>query len=66
MICGRCGSECSERPSGYCLHCQIAVDLEEALGVPLAQAGVQEGFPDYKKPSPAALREAASPQRRLF
>lgn len=50
MICKRCGSECSERESGYCLHCQIATDLEATSGKTIEAMGIQEGFPDWQKP----------------
>ena len=50
MICNRCGSRCPPRESGYCLHCQIAVDIEEGIGKSLKEAGVDEGFPDWEKP----------------
>lgn len=57
MICKRCGSGCPERPEGYCFHCLVTTDLEQALSekvgkpITLSEAGVQEGFPDWQKPS---------------
>jgi len=51
MICKRCNSKCPQRDSGYCLHCQIATDLEAKLGKPLAEAGIREGFPDWEPPT---------------
>jgi len=57
MICKRCGSDCPERPEGYCLHCLVGTDIEKALSdkvgkpITLSQAGVDEGFPDWQKPS---------------
>ena len=50
MICKRCGTGGFARDGNYCLHCQIAVDIEEAIGKKLADAGVDEGFPDWQKP----------------
>ena len=56
MICKRCGTRCPPRESGLCFHCQVTNDLERALSrevgkpITLAEAGVDEGFPDWGKP----------------
>lgn len=51
MICKRCGSECPERESGYCFHCQVGLEsglIDKETNLP--HKGVQEGFPDWQKP----------------
>lgn len=50
MICSRCGSGCPTRENGMCFHCTVAVDIEKKLGRTLKDSGVNEGFPDWKKP----------------
>ena len=50
MICSRCGTRCPPRPDGLCFHCHVAEGIEKAIGKPLAEAGISEGFPDYHKP----------------
>ena len=57
MICKRCGSSCPQRDSGYCLHCQVATEIEKALGKTLKEAGIGEGFPGWRKP----MRKDISP-----
>ena len=64
MICKRCGTGGVTRVEGFCLHCQIAVDIEKELGCTLAEAGVDEGFPDWQKPTYKELAE--SNQGRLL
>ena len=51
MKCKRCGSGCPHSPDGFCFHCQIAVELEKTLGKSLKDAGIAEGFPDWRKPT---------------
>ena len=46
MICKRCGRDCPERPEGYCLHCKIAVDIDEATGGKISDGTIKEGFTD--------------------
>ena len=53
MICKRCGSSCPLREGGYCFHCKVGTDLEKRLGKSLKDAGVDEGFPDWQKPTKA-------------
>ena len=51
MICKRCGSECPERPEGYCFHCLVGlgVGLVDKRTSKLVK-GVKEGFPDWQAP----------------
>ena len=63
MICERCGTGDFRREGGYCLHCQLAIAIEVALGTTLEKAGVDEGFPDWKKPTQKDRRDE---QRRLL
>lgn len=51
MICKRCGSECPERPEGYCFHCLVGLGcglIDKKTNLPIK--GVGEGFPDWQKP----------------
>lgn len=64
MICKRCGSKCPHRPEGYCFHCLVAVKMEQAIGMPLAEAGIDEGFPEWKKPTKRDYKEQE--QERLL
>ena len=64
MICKRCGTGGVQRESGYCLHCQIAVDLESASGKTIKEMGVDEGFPDWQKPTKKDFKDEE--QRRLL
>jgi len=50
MICKRCGGACPERESGYCFHCQVSVDLDEATGGKISDSTIKEGNPDWQKP----------------
>ena len=50
MWCKRCGSECPERPEGYCFHCLVAVGIDKATGGKITDETVKEGFPDWQKP----------------
>lgn len=62
MICKRCGSGSPDRPDGLCFHCTISVELENALSeqagkpVTLKEAGIQEGFPEWRKPTKRDLK----------
>ena len=51
MICKRCETECPERETGLCLHCQIAVDIDKATGGKISDGTIAEGFPDWEQPS---------------
>ncbi len=57
MICNRCGSHCPQRDEGYCLHCLIGTGMEKALGKSLKETGIDEGFPDWQKPTKTDLRK---------
>ena len=56
MICKRCGSECPQRPEGYCFHCLVGTGIEEALGKSLKELGIGEGFPNWSKPKQKKLK----------
>ncbi len=64
MICKRCGTGGFSREGGYCLHCQLAIDIETSIGTTLEKAGVDEGFPDWQKPTKKDLKDEK--QRRLL
>ena len=52
MVCKRCGSECPERPEGYCFHCLVGIEsglIDKETNLP--RKGVREGFTDWRKPS---------------
>jgi len=51
MICKRCGTGGVNPEREYCLHCRIAVDLEKAIGKSIGEMGIDEGFPDWMKPT---------------
>ena len=63
-ICRRCGTGGVTRESGYCLHCQIAIDIEAMSGKPIKEMGIEEGLPDYKKPTKIELQERLLQQRQ--
>jgi len=50
MICKRCETRCPIRESGLCLHCEVAVALDEATGGKISDGTIKEGNPDWQKP----------------
>lgn len=54
MICQRCGSHYEhdrESRPGYCFHCIVALDIDEATGGAISKGFIAEGFPEWQKPT---------------
>lgn len=49
MICKRCETRCPVRDTGLCLHCEVAVTLDEATGGKISDCTIREGNPDWQK-----------------